>query len=115
VWYVCWQPPASCNVSKAPLGLLLLLLTPCQAYESLQRGKRRAEERAARAADKAAKEESKRQEELRSYKSLMKVCDVGALGNLFVGGGGRGAASQGVQGCRGVACRPCTCGLMVGL
>jgi hypothetical protein len=37
------------------------------------RGKRRAEERATRAAEKAAKEESKRQEELRSYKGLMRV------------------------------------------
>lgn len=39
------------------------------------RGKRRAEERAARAADKVAKEETKRAEELRSYKSIMRVRD----------------------------------------
>jgi hypothetical protein len=37
------------------------------------RGKRRAEERAARAAEKVAKEETRRAEELRSYKSIMRV------------------------------------------
>eukprot|EP00878_Enallax_costatus_P022285 GHUV01023630.1.p1 GENE.GHUV01023630.1~~GHUV01023630.1.p1 ORF type:complete len:201 (+),score=28.94 GHUV01023630.1:190-792(+) len=45
-----------------------------ETYESLFRGKKRAEERAARAAEKAAKEEQKRADELRSYKGLMKVC-----------------------------------------
>lgn len=37
------------------------------------RGKRRAEERAARAAERVAKEETKRAEDLRSYKSLMQA------------------------------------------
>ncbi|KAF6262738.1 DUF814-domain-containing protein [Scenedesmus sp. NREL 46B-D3] len=46
--------------------------TEKETYEAQVRGKRRAEERAVRAAQKAAKEDSKRQEELRSYKGLMR-------------------------------------------
>jgi hypothetical protein len=70
---------------------LLLLLLLLQTYEALVRGKRRAEERAARAAEKAAKEESKRQEELRSYKGLMKVRTWG------LGSGGWGGKGLGVD------------------
>jgi len=43
-----------------------------EAFEAQFRGKKRAEERAVRQAEKAAKEDAKRQEDLRTYKSLMK-------------------------------------------
>jgi tRNA(Ser,Leu) C12 N-acetylase TAN1 len=57
----------------------VLFLLELQTYEALVRGKRRAEERAVRAAEKASKEESKRQEELRSYKGLMRVSGNGQV------------------------------------
>lgn len=43
-----------------------------EAYMSQARSQRRADERVARAAEKAAKEEHKRQQDLRSYKHVMK-------------------------------------------
>jgi hypothetical protein len=55
-----------------------------QAFEAQMRGKKRAEERAARQAEKVAKEETKRQEELRTYKSLMKVGGYGFGGDLLI-------------------------------
>mmetsp|Transcript_40267 Transcript_40267/g.89421 ORF Transcript_40267/g.89421 Transcript_40267/m.89421 type:complete len:219 (+) Transcript_40267:83-739(+) len=43
-----------------------------ETYESLKRNARKAEDRVKRAEEKAAKEEAKRQEDLRTYKHLMK-------------------------------------------
>lgn len=69
------------HVGAASASVALVVRLPCarvgcacsQAYDALQRGKQRAEERAARAAEKAAKEDQKRADELRSYKTLMMV------------------------------------------
>jgi hypothetical protein len=55
-----------------------------QAYETNVRHRHRAEEKAARAAEKAAKEEQKRLQDLKSYKTVMKVGRAGGACRYMV-------------------------------
>ncbi len=67
-------PPLPCSHLPARLP------SRPQSYDKHLREQRKAEERRQRAEQKAAKEENKRQQELRSYKGLMRVGAVGPGG-----------------------------------
>lgn len=59
------MPPADLTHTSTPL--------PTQQYDKLKKSQRKAEERVYREAEKAAKQEHRKQEDLKAYKSIMKV------------------------------------------